>query len=71
MQMSGINLKNHIVTNEGRQYHGSPCGKCGSTLRWAVSRNCVACLREFNAANAKRWREEKKIRACENQSSVK
>jgi predicted amidophosphoribosyltransferase len=60
--MSKRPLHNVILTNGGKQYHGSPCDKCGATLRWVANRCCVACLREFNAANVKRWRENKALR---------
>jgi len=46
--MSKRPLHNVILTNEGKQYHGSPCDKCGSTLRWFVNRSCVSCQRDRN-----------------------
>jgi hypothetical protein len=46
-----------VYTNDGKQYHGSPCTKCGNTLRWTASRNCVECLRQQNVENSRRWRE--------------
>lgn len=33
------------AADEGRiHYEGRPCARCGGTLRYVVSANCVACL---------------------------
>lgn len=40
-----------------KHYHGSPCGRCGGTLRWTNCKNCVACLRAANKARIAKKRE--------------
>lgn len=40
--------------NGQSHYEGSPCRKCGGTLRYTVSCNCVACANKgTNATHAK------------------
>jgi hypothetical protein len=33
------------VASGTKYYNGSPCGRCGGLLRYAVTRACVVCTR--------------------------
>ena len=37
-----------MVRMSARTYNGSPCPKCGGTLRYANNRHCVPCKAIYN-----------------------
>lgn len=47
-------------------YHGGKCSKCGETLRYVLSANCVACSKKASTKSSKRQVET--IRALREQA---
>lgn len=49
-------------------YTGGKCGKCGGTLRYVISANCVACSKKSGAESNKKQIET--IRALREQAKA-
>lgn len=48
------------MTDSPKHYHGTPCKKCGGTLRWKRrSNNCVPCAVEHSRADHKKHLEKR------------
>ena len=46
-------------TTESNKFHGKPCIKCGSALRYKQSKSCVTCKKQYAIKNVAKERERK------------